>query len=113
MQGLFAQRSAGGQAQPGGQHGAAGVGGLEDDGVAGLGEHVADEEVRALEGDRDDDRAVDELLDDVTVLVRLAGTLRGEPDARDPRLLDLARASASRRRPRPGRSPGAAGTARR
>ena len=65
-----------GQAQPGCQHGAAGVGGLEHDGVAGLGEHVTDEEVRAFERQRDDHGAVNELRGDVAVLARLPSPLR-------------------------------------
>ena len=69
---------------------AAGVGGLEHGGVAGLGEDAADEPVRAGERQLDHDRAVRELLGDGQVLARPAGPLGREPDAGDARRGHLA-----------------------
>src|SRR3954470_2897696 len=71
-------------------HGLARVVRLEHGRVARLGEHAAHEPVGALERDRDDDRAVGELLGHRLVLARPAGALRRVPDARDPRRRHLA-----------------------
>src|SRR3954447_13008157 len=64
------------------EHGLAGVGGLEDDGVAGLLEHLAHEPVGPGEGELDDHGAVAERLGHRTLLAGPAGARGGDPHPR-------------------------------